>query len=482
MTGTGRNVDNELLRNICIHHVLDGVRDGLSHFSGQSRVALIYALAPDDSLRIYDPQHLLRDHEPKLREIFFESNAWREGPGDSPQSSLLQRFRFESLPLSGLISFGGRFENVFYQMWFTEHHPDMCSLGPTSKWLERAAWLLSRDLKEANPSLATSGYVLQEYATHAVHDHLVDERSRLAGPDSPLRIYPILDSVLGVSKTREEGAWARGNLVFAEAEDIEAMRFIARFREDELPDLRNFKHVRKLLQTVEPAMQFLVSDGSRILGVARGDFPESSIVAEFRGGHGFLRLGENYTCSFSDGRFQSTNRRANLVHLEEALLESGVDPSLVSDLYLVTAVIVRAAQERKHGCTLVIDLKGKADDLSGQYLENPLDMNRPDHLSLAKALSKVDGALHLGIDLKLYGFACLLDGPAVAGENRARGARFNSALRFTTKHENRIVVVVSSDRPVSVIQGGVELSAACELPPISRHMMSPPTLGEWIAA
>jgi hypothetical protein len=101
-------------------------------------------------------------------------------------------------------------------------------------------------------------------------------------------------------------------------------------------------------------------------------------------------------------------------------------------------------------------------------------------LDLAKSLSKVDGALHIGADLLLHGFACLLDGRAIAGENRARGARFNSALRFTAEHENLIVVVVSSDRPVSVIHRGVDLNATPDWKPLTQSLVQPPTLEEWL--
>jgi len=73
-----------------------------------------------------------------------------------------------------------------------------------------------------------------------------------------------------------------------------------------------------------------------------------------------------------------------------------------------------------------------------------------------------------------------LDGHAVSGEDRARGARFNSALRFTAEHDNLIVVVVSADRPVSVIQGGVDLTAQCEWQAFSRLVKTPPTLKDWI--
>jgi len=461
-------VVNESLRKLCIYHILDGLRDGLSHFSTQSRVALIYALSPLEQPRVYDPQGLLRGHEPKIKELYLESSDWR---GKS---------RLSGLPLSGLISFGGQFDPVYHQMWFTEHHPDMCSIGPTERWLEHAAWLLSQDLASDAPCVGASGYVLQEYGTHAVRDYIVDRRNEIVGPDTALRIYPILDATLGISKTREEGAWARGAVACMERSDLERAEYLAEFREFERPSLRNFKHVRKLLQSVEGGALYLASDGRDIYGVAYGAPPRSAVTAEFWGGHGFLLLGDEYVCSFSDGRFQSSTRKAKLVQLEEALLEAKIDPSLASDLFLMVAVLVHAAQERRHGCTVVVDLSDEIEEMSGQYLSEPLDLTRPDHLNLAKSLSKVDGALHVGRDLRLHGFACLLDGLAVAGENRARGARFNSALRFTARHEKRIVVVVSSDRPVSIIQGGVELTAVCELMPFTSCMVTPPNLEEWI--
>jgi hypothetical protein len=118
--------------------------------------------------------------------------------------------------------------------------------------------------------------------------------------------------------------------------------------------------------------------------------------------------------------------------------------------------------------------------ISGQRLAQPIDLLQPHPLELAKSLSKVDGALHIGRDSHLYGFACLLDGQAIAGEDRARGARFNSALRFTAERRNIIVVVVSADRPVSILQEGIELSAQCQWRPVTSSLMKPLTLEAWL--
>ena len=468
-------------QNQCIYHIYDGLREGLSHFSQPSRVALIYATEPDSPIRIYDPQFLLQGHEPKLKELYLDSDQWRKKDFFSQKMKPHEVEHEKNLQLTGLISFGGRSRSLAYQMWFTKHHPDMCSIGPTERWLEHAVWLLSQDMANADvPCIGTSGYVLREYATHAVRDYIVDERSAIIGWDTHIRVYPTLDAILGISETFEEGIWPRGELVFAEPSAVRDITFIARFPCMEQPSLRNYKHVRKMLLAVENSERKLVSDGKTIIGIAVGKMPQACIFADFRGGHGYLHLNGNLVCSFFDGKFHSSTRRAKLVQVEEALLESGMDSASQTSLFKITSAIVHSAQEQRHGCTLVLDLNEEPIRIAGQHLESPLDLCREDMLDLAKSFSKVDGALHIGRDLHLHSFACLLDGHAVAGEDRARGARYNSALRFTAFHENILAVVVSSDRPVSVIQGGVELTARCEWRPLHGYMSTPPRLEDYI--
>jgi hypothetical protein len=433
-------------------------------------------------MRIYDPQDLLRGHEPKLEELYLDSVQWRQVSHDFEDVQLsCMVYPERNLQLAGLISFGGRTRSIFYQMWFTEHHPDMCSIGPTERWLEHAACLLAHDFSnEGAFYIGTSRYVLREYATHAVRDHIRDELNIMFGWDVQLEIYPILDAVLGVSKMPEEGVWPRGMLVFIEPGSLGQVDFLVRFPPYDRLRLRNYKHVRKLLLAVERSERKLVSDGESIVGVATGPMPACRITADYRGGYGFLGIAENLTCSFSDGSFHSSTRRPNLVQLEEALIESKVDPANIHLLFKIVLEIVSRACNQKHGCSIVIDLENSRTQIPGQQLETPVDLRQEAFLDLAKSLAKVDGALHIGADLHLHAFACLLDGLAVPGEDRARGARFNSALRFTARHDNLIVVVVSSDRPVSVIQRGVELTAQCEWSHFSECIGAPLTLEEWI--
>ena len=465
----------------CIFDTLSGLSEGLSHFSGPSRTAVIFKVNDETPFSVYDPQNLLRGHEPRLRELYLAGEAVRPPRRIfNGKQEFLHVFPEENLQLAGLISYGGRSRAFHYQMWFTEHHPDMCAIGPTERWLEHAAWRVAHDVAdEKELYTGISGSFLREYATHAVRDHIVDEMNRVLGWDSQLRVFPILDAVLGISRTREEGAWPCGDLVFVEPAAIAGIDFLAKFPDLERPGLGNFKHVRKLLQAVEDSRRKLVSDGVDIVGISSGRLPEFFICADFRMRHGFLNLASGAVCSFSDGHFQSTTHRAKLVQVEEVLLESDVSPKDQTALFRIIAELVHSAEALKHGCTLVLDLNRRPAAIAGQQVEKALDLRQPDNIALAKSLARVDGALHIGRDLCLHGFACLLDGRAIAGEDRARGARFNSALRFTAERQNIVVVVVSADRPVSVIQEGVELNAQCRWKPVSG-CMDAPALIDWL--
>lgn len=475
---------NNTLKNLCMFRLVYGLFEGLSSFSGHSRAALIYAEKPDDAMRIYDPQDLLRRHEPELREIYLTSKKWRN---DVVSSEDLEGFWSvypeKNLQLPGLISYGARTSTIFYQMWFTEHHPNMCSTGPTEKWLEQAVSLLTHDFANADSIyLGSSRYVIREHKTHAIHDYIRDELYQLYGWESQLEMYRILDAILGISKTPEEGSWPRGKLGFIEPQEIFNVRFLARFTELQQPSLGTYKHTRKLLTAVEDSERMLVSDGKNVIGVAKGTMPDCRITADFLGDHGFLRFSGKPVCSFADGSFHSSTHKPNLSNLDDALLRSSLDSSVSSTLYAIVSSMTQYTETFKHGCTIVLDLNEEPVQIAGQVLDHPLDLQDKKLFELAKSLGNIDGAIHIRPDLHLHAFACLLDGLYVPGEDRAKGARFNSALRFTAQNQNVIVVVVSEDRRVSVIQDGVELTAQCGWKSFSDFVTTPPTLEEWVEA
>ena len=252
---------DEIAKYLSIFRVLDGLRKGLSLYSGPSRAALIYAEKPDAPVCVYDPQFLLHGHEPRLEEIYLHSQRWRRDSPDVEEMQFLGHIPVGNLHLSGLVSFGVRSRSIFYQMWFTEHHPNMCSIGPVERWLQHAAWLLAHDFASEGAFITgASRYALQGYAVHAIHDHIHEALNVRLGRDTHMMVYPILDAALGISKTSKEGLPPHGALVFSEPEEVEQINCLVRFPALEMPRLQNYKHVRKLLQAVEDSDRKLLSD------------------------------------------------------------------------------------------------------------------------------------------------------------------------------------------------------------------------------
>lgn len=473
----------EFGKRLRIFNVLEGLGEGLSRFCGKpTRVALLYAEKYDDPLIIYDPHKLLDGHEYRLKELFVDSAAWRSCPLRLDGMTLFGEMVPEKdLGLSGVISYGGRTGNIFYQMWFAEHHPDIASTGPIERWLENAVSVLSHDFAiDDSFYTSTSRLVLREYASYAVRDYIMDELNLLIGWDMPYMVSSVLEAILDISKTPEERLLPEGKLAVVEPSKIENIRFLLRFPDDESPLLTNTKHVRKLLTAVRNSPTSLVSDGKQILGIADENISSPAIIADFRKGHGFLLINHKLVCSFADGRFFATNRRPSLVEFEEILLETDLDQDTRDDLFSVVMYIVQQAMEKEHGACVVVDLNSPPLKLSGQQLLEPLPLNNRENLSLACRLSMLDGAIHIGKDLHLYAFSCLLDGSSVPNEDRSRGARFNSALRFTSKHPDVIVITVSSDRPVSVFQNGIELTRPFHLETPVSYLYKAPTLESWL--
>ena len=475
-------MNQSFYHKLCITNILNGVAEGLSKFSHPSKVALIFAAQEDDPVSIFDPQNILRGHESKLKEIFYDNqDEWRLGIKEKisgqPQGYLVPE---NDLALSGLISFGGSCKDFFYQMWLTDHHPDMCSIHPTERWLEQAACLLVHDYNLRTAAINSSDYVLKNYSLQAIADFIVDERDRNLGFDSKILIPPILNDILNISKTREEGSWARGALFFTDPQRLKEISFITKIQKHERPVISNVKHIRKLLVAVENSERKLVSDGCTIIGITDSDIPDYAITAEFRGDHGFLRLGNKKISSFFDGSFHSTTREARMVELEELLLDSDLDTEKSTLLFQLISHLVHSAGRGRHGCTLVVDLNETPAHLSGHVLEPSLSLLEPKNIKLACSLLKIDGAVHITSDLCIYGFGCLLDGKTINWENMARGARYNSALRFSADHSRVIVVVVSADRPVSIIYNGIEINAFSHWRPVYQYTPEPVSLKKYL--
>jgi hypothetical protein len=113
--------------------------------------------------------------------------------------------------------------------------------------------------------------------------------------------------------------------------------------------------------------------------------------------------------------------------------------------------IILAATEQKHGTMVVISNKAneEAERLNGQCINI-----EPTNLSseLMSLVTAIDGAVLLDPNGKCHALGVILDGLATDKGDPARGARYNSAIRYLETQVNEcLIVVVSEDGHINLI-------------------------------
>jgi hypothetical protein len=112
--------------------------------------------------------------------------------------------------------------------------------------------------------------------------------------------------------------------------------------------------------------------------------------------------------------------------------------------------LVSFAVEAKHGTMLVIS--GHAAEEAARLTKPKRGVRpfAPDEATIAAAAA-IDGAIMIDLEGMAHGIGVILDGLAGDSENPARGARYNSAIRYLHGHQDSLIVVVSEDGMVDIV-------------------------------
>ncbi len=110
-----------------------------------------------------------------------------------------------------------------------------------------------------------------------------------------------------------------------------------------------------------------------------------------------------------------------------------------------------AASEQRHGTILVIAANAQAEARRLALQGMPIEPVRLDRETLL-AISSIDGAVLVAPDTTCHAIGAILDGRAQGTGDPARGARYNSALRYVlTSDQPCLAVVVSEDGRVDLL-------------------------------
>lgn len=121
-----------------------------------------------------------------------------------------------------------------------------------------------------------------------------------------------------------------------------------------------------------------------------------------------------------------------------------------SDVAQRLALLAERSSRAKHGTMLVIspDAGVEAERLQGQATRiQPRELTE----ELLGSVVTIDGAVLLDSRGICHAIGVILDGRATEKGNPARGARYNSAIRYVNEKKNCVVIVVSEDQTVDVI-------------------------------
>lgn len=113
--------------------------------------------------------------------------------------------------------------------------------------------------------------------------------------------------------------------------------------------------------------------------------------------------------------------------------------------------LVQEAEKEKHGTMLLISRHAKKE---AQRLGKQATQIKPKKLSseILKNLTAIDGALLINPKGKCYAIGVILDGMATEAGDPSRGARYNSAIRYTkTSKAPCLAIVISEDGGIDFI-------------------------------
>ena len=470
-----------------VRDIADGLMEGVSRFSGPSRVAAITTFESPDKLFISDDHGLLTDYAKDIAAYYLRDQTWKTRiPMYGPDAYQMGFYPQQPFELPKVIAYATSSPRILYQSWFVERPPNLVSEGPLTKWLEYVSLLLHYEsftwVLGAERPHRVAAAASANYADQAVAEYIRCELNLATTSNTKLNVSAVIDAVLGISSTYEEGQRAAGRLVIAEESVLQQQAFVVKFPNDSFPSLNKWKHAQKLLRTVSGTNLSLVSNGQWLMGICEISPSEKGIInVNFQGGSGEFLVGAKPVCSFRDGRIYSSSLRPNLNEFSTTRTKIGLTAEQETNLTSIVKTLAESAIKSRHGCTVVIDLNKPLLKLAGQQLECPLDISKKAAQALAVSMSQVDGAVQLTADGSLRAFGCILDGPLLSSEDRSRGARYNSALRFSKQNPKCVVVVVSEDGNISLFHEGKNIQEPPE--PLHRATQRSPTLPlleEWI--
>ncbi|MEO1672781.1 MAG: diadenylate cyclase [Cyanobacteria bacterium J06631_2] len=296
-----------------------------------------------------------------------------------------------------------------------------------------------QSLSSGSTSLSNSERVIEDAAANllkSVEVHI-----------NPWQRADLLSFANAIAAERYEGAASEGRLIICSKDhaDIAAkVKLAAPIK------IYNYRAIRKLLEVSSNNMA-LLCDVETVWGLGLPlDTYQPSRENLFE-----IRFAEHHTWELVHAENIMLRVKYRQARLPRARFDRDLFGDRVHQLFEVdrsTAnLLVKAVEtaiQQRHGTMLVItpEAEQETQRLAAQStVIEPVIASQ----SIISHLSSVDGAILLSPDGVIYSFGVILDGQASKNGNSARGARYNSAIRYvdemSSNEINCLALIVSED-------------------------------------
>lgn len=300
---------------------------------------------------------------------------------------------------------------------------------------------------DAGDALYVLGASADEVARRAAAN-LVTSSVRMTGSNYGTDLYSALTAV---STTRYEGASGFGSVIVTREGDPEVAIDVTLRRPVRIAETRT---LRKLLEISDRDKLGLLTDGHAVFGLGHVESsygPADERIFEFHvvgQGQWLMRHGRDVLFETEFGRPRLRKDRmdkARFMDTVDRVFESGgADGAKLWEL-------AQAAADQAHGTMLVIS-DAAADEATRLAAQAIVIESVPLSTEVLRQATGIDGAVLFSPDGTCHALGVILDGTASDDGDRARGARFNSALRYLTRPAApTMIVLVSEDGMIDVL-------------------------------
>lgn len=261
----------------------------------------------------------------------------------------------------------------------------------------------------------------------------------------------LFESMQAVTTQPYEGGAAQGRLLIVRP-DHPSLETNVRFARP--VSLMRSRAVRKLLETTGEGLSLLVRGSEAYgLGRLRSDYePERQDAFEVVvSAHATweLRHAETALMVVSYGKSVLPRPLVDRARFDDATARifPGLDATSIERLWRHIEAVLGA----RHGAMLVISQAAEveAERLAGQSTR--IEPVLPE-VETIERLAAIDGAVLLDPTGSCHAIGVILDGTASGGGDPARGARFNSAVRYlATSPHPTMIIVISQDGTIDVL-------------------------------